>query len=405
MKRFKAGDRVEFKWAVRLPATRLRGMVLEDRGKSVVPVLAHQTIYPRKRKWRPMERPALLNVHRSKLRRVGRFSIKQVEVGMEEEKEHTASDRTALKIALDHLVEDPKYYTKLKRAGLNPVRSVRKGYAYLATVTDPQADYAARRWFTKERIPYMRRRTRRGITWYVPVRYMELAQSNMGLILRRRRAWANPLDPKDYPGIDPKWLQDDKRRGRKSQWPGFPDEPICPRCKHYNAMLYDFKTARERSPDKFSEWRKCRDCGFVAHLDDIESGVAYRSQEYRQRSNPKIPKGFPVNPWAVCRAQQKKSGKKWSKAKMERCVMAVYQKAKKNPLTAIEKVAIGNLVLQDFKMASQMLKRYDYDNAVDRLSHAHGMILALHMSGGGKVALRLAEKYDTLMDRIEHMVP
>lgn len=38
--------------------------------------------------------------------------------GASTEKEHTHSDKKAKAIAKDHLVEDPKYYTKLKKAGL-----------------------------------------------------------------------------------------------------------------------------------------------------------------------------------------------------------------------------------------------------------------------------------------------
>ena len=38
--------------------------------------------------------------------------------GANTEKEHTHSDKKAKAIAKDHLVEDSKYYTKLKKAGL-----------------------------------------------------------------------------------------------------------------------------------------------------------------------------------------------------------------------------------------------------------------------------------------------
>lgn len=34
------------------------------------------------------------------------------------------------------------------------------------------------------------------------------------------------------------------------------------------------------------------------------------------------------NPWAVCNAQMTKSGKKWSKAKRERCVRDVKRKSR-----------------------------------------------------------------------------
>ena len=44
--------------------------------------------------------------------------IKQLEKGIKVEKEHTKDEIKAAKIALDHLKEDPKYYTKLTKAGL-----------------------------------------------------------------------------------------------------------------------------------------------------------------------------------------------------------------------------------------------------------------------------------------------
>lgn len=40
---------------------------------------------------------------------------KQVEMGTKIEREHTDSDKIAREIALDHLTEDPEYYTKLKK--------------------------------------------------------------------------------------------------------------------------------------------------------------------------------------------------------------------------------------------------------------------------------------------------
>ena len=43
---------------------------------------------------------------------------KELEKGASTEKEHTGSEEEAKKIAKDHLVEDPKYYTKIKKAGL-----------------------------------------------------------------------------------------------------------------------------------------------------------------------------------------------------------------------------------------------------------------------------------------------
>jgi len=39
----------------------------------------------------------------------------ELEMGIEVEHEHTDDDDIAEEIALDHLAEDPKYYTKLRR--------------------------------------------------------------------------------------------------------------------------------------------------------------------------------------------------------------------------------------------------------------------------------------------------
>lgn len=43
---------------------------------------------------------------------------KELAKGAKVEKEHTHSETKAKAVAKDHLVEDPKYYTKLKKAGL-----------------------------------------------------------------------------------------------------------------------------------------------------------------------------------------------------------------------------------------------------------------------------------------------
>ena len=42
------------------------------------------------------------------------FSLEQVLMGLVVEMEHTSDEGTAMQIALDHLSEDPEYYTKLK---------------------------------------------------------------------------------------------------------------------------------------------------------------------------------------------------------------------------------------------------------------------------------------------------
>lgn len=43
---------------------------------------------------------------------------KELLMGIEVEKEHTPSEETASQIAMDHLTEDPRYYSKLKKIGL-----------------------------------------------------------------------------------------------------------------------------------------------------------------------------------------------------------------------------------------------------------------------------------------------
>ena len=46
------------------------------------------------------------------------FNKKQLRMGKKVEREHTKSKRAAGEIARDHLAENKKYYSKLKRAGL-----------------------------------------------------------------------------------------------------------------------------------------------------------------------------------------------------------------------------------------------------------------------------------------------
>jgi RNAse (barnase) inhibitor barstar len=42
----------------------------------------------------------------------------ELKLGIEIEMEHTSDRKVAREIALDHLFEDPKYYTKFKKTGL-----------------------------------------------------------------------------------------------------------------------------------------------------------------------------------------------------------------------------------------------------------------------------------------------
>jgi hypothetical protein len=43
---------------------------------------------------------------------------KELLMGIGVEKEHTPSEKTASQIAMDHLTEYPRYYSKLKKIGL-----------------------------------------------------------------------------------------------------------------------------------------------------------------------------------------------------------------------------------------------------------------------------------------------
>jgi len=49
---------------------------------------------------------------------VDKEKLKQIKKGIEVEMEHTDDPKLALKIAMDHIKEDPKYYDKLDKAGL-----------------------------------------------------------------------------------------------------------------------------------------------------------------------------------------------------------------------------------------------------------------------------------------------
>lgn len=55
--------------------------------------------------------PGGLAAHRSE----ESFPEKQLDAGGKVEREHTKNEETAEEIAMDHLTEDPKYYTKLKK--------------------------------------------------------------------------------------------------------------------------------------------------------------------------------------------------------------------------------------------------------------------------------------------------
>lgn len=61
---------------------------------------------------------------KEKLTKIYNSMLKQLKMGIEVELEHTKSKKVAKKIALDHLAEDPAYYTKLKKANLEEKKKV-----------------------------------------------------------------------------------------------------------------------------------------------------------------------------------------------------------------------------------------------------------------------------------------
>lgn len=63
----------------------------------------------------------------------------QLKMGIEVEKEHTQDVALATKIAMDHLKEDPKYYSKLKAAGLEEC-GVEEPTGVVVTLATPVAD-------------------------------------------------------------------------------------------------------------------------------------------------------------------------------------------------------------------------------------------------------------------------
>jgi hypothetical protein len=66
----------------------------------------------------------------------------ELKMGIKHEMEHTKNPKIAAEIALDHLSEDPHYYTHLKGAGideikqLNPEELEKRGYIYYKQVDD-----------------------------------------------------------------------------------------------------------------------------------------------------------------------------------------------------------------------------------------------------------------------------
>lgn len=65
------------------------------------------------------EFPSVKTYSPEELAKKHRISVSEIEkelkMGTEHEKEHTKDTKKAREIALDHLLEDPKYYTKLHK--------------------------------------------------------------------------------------------------------------------------------------------------------------------------------------------------------------------------------------------------------------------------------------------------
>jgi hypothetical protein len=60
-------------------------------------------------------RPAKIRGGRARGRSPLDFNARQLQAGIRVEREHTTSSRVACEIAMDHLAEDGRYYTKLRR--------------------------------------------------------------------------------------------------------------------------------------------------------------------------------------------------------------------------------------------------------------------------------------------------
>lgn len=53
-----------------------------------------------------------------KIWEITKFNLKQILMGIKVQTQHTTDKQQALKIALDHLTQDPAYYTKLRTLNL-----------------------------------------------------------------------------------------------------------------------------------------------------------------------------------------------------------------------------------------------------------------------------------------------
>lgn len=75
-----------------------------------------------------MEYPGMGRVQPPEALAQGRISADELDLGRAIEMEHTNDPTEAEAIAIDHLSEDPEYYTKLHRAGIGQDTSPAKSY-------------------------------------------------------------------------------------------------------------------------------------------------------------------------------------------------------------------------------------------------------------------------------------
>jgi len=68
----------------------------------------------RRRRFRLLEREDVLPGGKADDAAESEFDPVQLKQGIRVEREHTKDDKVAREIAMDHLKEDPRYYTKLK---------------------------------------------------------------------------------------------------------------------------------------------------------------------------------------------------------------------------------------------------------------------------------------------------
>ena len=71
---------------------------------------------------------------------VSDFDPKEVRMGVKVEMEHTDDRRVALEICLDHLSEDPHYYSKLKKIHKEAVMDIREAVGWLESVYEDLAE-------------------------------------------------------------------------------------------------------------------------------------------------------------------------------------------------------------------------------------------------------------------------